>query len=277
MCAHNSSRKFRAVWNLSHSSPMLLVACVLLSCLGVNWSNPEQRCNSRAVQLTREGCVASTSQVRRRDWQESLDDLQECKRFRPRSALLVHARWQCRLPRHQLRGGRPDEHDKRACRLHVKVANMNCGQEGDIYVDVTHNCSVGGLKEAIAAQCNISATQQRLLFMGRELHDEASLLSDHGELLSNYSTLHMTHRPILNRSHEFPEEADRSLTEPGMRADAETIPSIVETLLQMLHTMTSGGMAIGGGAPRSLHSRDGDPQLHSIRFTEFLYSLGSMT
>jgi hypothetical protein len=134
---------------------------------------------------------------------------------------------------------------------------MNCGQEGDIYVDVTHDCSVGGLKEAIAAQCNISTTQQRLLFMGRELDDDASLLSDHGELLSNYSTLHMTHRPSLNRSHDFSEEADGSLTEPGLREDAETIPSIVETLLQMLHTMTSGGMAIGGGAPGSVHSIGG--------------------
>ena len=48
-----------------------------------------------------------------------------------------------------------------------------------MYVDVAHNCSVGGLKEAIAAQCNVSATQQRLLFMVRELLDESSLLRNH--------------------------------------------------------------------------------------------------
>lgn len=74
----------------------------------------------------------------------------------------------------QLRGGSPD-----AFRLHVKAADINCGQQGDLYVDVAHNCSVGGLKEAIAAQCNVSATQQRLLFMGRELLDESSLLRNH--------------------------------------------------------------------------------------------------
>jgi len=170
---------------------LLLWGAMLLALPGENRSAPEQRCLLH-VSRAQHRSGSPSPQFRRRDWREmqngeKSDDEQQCKRIKhdTRSArvtcttrhghdpLAISLHQHARTSLRQLRGGSPD-----ACRLHVKAADINCGQEGDIYVDVAQNCSVRVLKEAIAAQCNVSCSQQRLLFMGRELLNESAPLSD---------------------------------------------------------------------------------------------------
>lgn len=153
-------------YKLTPTLNVLLLGCVLLSLPEVNWSTPNQRCSSSAFQSGSDAsCSHSPCHIRRRNWREVqgsvLADEQQSKRAK---SFQRGCATRCSL--RQLRGGGEGNDDEACpCRLHVKVADINCGQEGDIYVDVARNCSVGGLKEKIATQCNVSCSQQRLVHM----------------------------------------------------------------------------------------------------------------